>query len=161
MGRLWAYLDDFGAAHRPPQPSRKKSCLWRVGGRVPGGTLELWGGRMHSPKRLLSSVCEAAAFRRISIFIKTPPNENGAAGTPRPRASIGHSNGFGRSHNTAEGHQHTGQEPTAAGGAAHGARAHYRGAHNTTGGPQGGTTPRGRGAPAHRDREGPPPANSL
>jgi len=40
-----------------------------------------------------------------------------------------------------------GQEPTA-GGAAHGARAHHRGAHNTAGGPQGGTTP--RGAPAHR-----------
>ena len=34
------------------------------------------------------------------------------------------------------------------GGAAHGARAHHRGAHNTAGGPQGGTTP--RGAPAHR-----------
>jgi len=33
-------------------------------------------------------------------------------------------------------------------GAAHGARAHHRGAHNTAGGPQGGTTP--RGAPAHR-----------
>jgi len=35
------------------------------------------------------------------------------------------------------------------GGAAHGgARAHHRGAHNTAGGAQGGTTP--RGAPAHR-----------
>jgi len=34
------------------------------------------------------------------------------------------------------------------GGAAHGARAYHRGAHNTVGGPQGGTTP--RGAPAHR-----------
>jgi len=34
------------------------------------------------------------------------------------------------------------------GGAAHGARAHHRGAHNTAGRPQGGTTP--RGAPAHR-----------
>jgi len=34
------------------------------------------------------------------------------------------------------------------GGAAHGARAHHRGAHNTAGGLQGGTTP--RGAPAHR-----------
>jgi len=34
------------------------------------------------------------------------------------------------------------------GGAAHGARAHHRGAHNTAGGPQGGTTR--WGAPAHR-----------
>ena len=58
------------------QPSRnKKSCLWRVGGRVPGGTLGLWGGEMHSPKCLFSSVCEAAAFRRISIFTKTSPIE--------------------------------------------------------------------------------------
>ena len=29
---------------------------------------------MHSPKCLFSSVCEAADFRRISIFTKTPPN---------------------------------------------------------------------------------------
>ena len=42
------------------------------------------------------------------------------------------------------------------GGAAHGARAHHRGAHNTAGGPQGGTTP--RGAPAHRGSL--PPANN-
>ena len=56
------------------QPSRiKKSCLWRVGGRVPGGTLRLWGGGMHPPKCLFSSVCEAAAIWRISIFTKTPP----------------------------------------------------------------------------------------
>jgi len=31
---------------------------------------------MHSPKCLFSSVCEAAAIRRISIFTKTPPNRN-------------------------------------------------------------------------------------
>jgi len=74
VGRLRAYLGDFGAAHRPPTVKKKKSCLWRVGGRVPGGTLGLWGGGMHSPKCLFSSVCEAAAFRRISIFTKTPPN---------------------------------------------------------------------------------------
>jgi len=32
---------------------------------------------MHSPKCLFSSLCEAAAFRRISIFTKTPPSSGG------------------------------------------------------------------------------------
>jgi len=73
VGRLRAYLGDCGAAHRPPTVKKKKSRLWRVGGRVLGGTLWLWGGGVHSPKCLFSSVCEAAAFRRISIFTKTPP----------------------------------------------------------------------------------------
>ena len=73
VGRLWAYLGDFGVAHRPPTVAENKSWLWRVGGRVPGGTLRLLGGGMHSPKCLFSSVCEAAAIRHISSFFRNPP----------------------------------------------------------------------------------------
>jgi len=69
-GRLRVYL--VWATLGPPtalQPSRKKeSCLWRVGGRVLGGTLGLWGGGMHSLKCLFSSVCEAVAFLSAHYF---------------------------------------------------------------------------------------------
>jgi len=51
-------------------------------------------------------------------------------------------NGLGRGHNTAGGTSTRGKSPPQ-GGAAHGARAHHRGAHNTAGGPQRGTTHRG------------------
>ena len=77
VGRLWVYLGDFGAAaHRPPTIKKKNLAFGGSagGGRVPGGALGLWSGGMHSPKCLFSSVCEPAAFRRISFSPNpTPP----------------------------------------------------------------------------------------